>query len=138
MALLATALILASLYRNHIEEHYDAHVFTHLEELVAAAEIDPLGNLQMHERPTDPRFYRLHSGWYWEIKNSRQSLAKSSSLGEEILDVSNLNFEANHDVQNYIWSRPAKTARPYHARILFAFANLTNVHCNSTGNANYR
>lgn len=100
MALLATALILTNLYRDHIAEHYDAHVFTHLEELVAAVEIDQLGNLQMNERPSDPSFYRLNSGWYWEVRNSNGSLEKSPSLGEEALDLSDLNFEENHKVQS--------------------------------------
>ena len=100
MALLATAFILTDLYRDHIAEHYDAHVFTHLEELVAAVEIDQLGNLQMHERPSDPSFYRLNSGWYWEVRNSNGSLEKSPSLGEEALDLSDLNFEENHKVQS--------------------------------------
>lgn len=100
MALLATALILTNLYQDHIEEHYDAHVFTHLEELVAEVEIDSLGNLRMHEQPSDPRFYRLNSGWYWEVQNSSGSLEKSPSLGEETLDLSNLNFEENHEVQS--------------------------------------
>jgi len=100
MALLATALILTNLYRDHIAEHYDAHVFRHLEELVAAVEIDQLGNLQMHGQPSDPSFYRLNSGWYWEVKSSNGSLEKSPSLGEEILDLSELNFEENHKVQS--------------------------------------
>ena len=99
MALLATALILTNLYQDHIEVHYDAHAFTHLEELVAEAEIDGLVNLKMHEQPSDPRFYRLNSGWYWEIKNPNGTLEKSPSLGEETLDLSGLNFEENHDVQ---------------------------------------
>ena len=99
MALLATALILTNLYQDHIEVHYDAHAFTPLEELVAEAEIDGLGNLKMHEQPSDPRFYRLNSGWYWEIKNPNGTLEKSPSLGEETLDLSGLNFEENHDVQ---------------------------------------
>jgi len=96
MALLATALILTNLYRHHIEEHYDAHVFTHLEELIAEIEIDPMGNLLMHEQPSDPRFYRLNSGWYWEVKSSSGSLEKSPSLGKETLDLSGLDFEENH------------------------------------------
>jgi signal transduction histidine kinase len=99
MALLATALILTNLYQHHIEEHYDAHVFTHLEELVAEIEIDPMGNLLMHEQPSDPRFYRLNSGWYWEVKSSSGSLEKSPSLGKETLDLSGLDFEENHNVQ---------------------------------------
>ena len=99
LALLATAFILTNLYQDHIEGHYDAHVFTHLEELVAEIGTDPLGNLQMHEQPSDPRFYRLNSGWYWEVKNPDGSLEKSPSLGDETLDLSGLNFEENHDVQ---------------------------------------
>jgi len=97
--LLMTALILNYLYQDHIEEHYDAHVFTHLEELIAAIEADPDGEVQMYGQPTDPRFYRPNSGWYWEVRQSGKIVAKSPSLGESMLDLSGLVINENHEVQ---------------------------------------
>ena len=99
LALLATALLLGRLYRDHIEEHYDAHVFTHVEELVAAIETSPEGDWSLHSQPTDPRFHRPNSGWYWEVLHSGESLEKSPSLGKNKLDLSSLTLVENHGVQ---------------------------------------
>jgi len=102
LTLLATAFLLTWLYRDHIEQHYDAHVFTHVEELMAAVESGPDGNFTLYRQPTDPRFHRPNSGWYWQILAADRVLAKSDSLGENLLDVSSLNFEENHDMQEVI------------------------------------
>jgi len=80
VTLLVTAIILGRFYRQHMEEHYDAHVFTHLEELIAAIDTGPDGTLILSREPTDPRFHRLDSGWYWEILNTDTALLKSPSL----------------------------------------------------------
>jgi len=102
VTLLATAFILDFLYQDHIEEHYDAHVFTHLEELIAAVETGPDGSFQMNGQPTDPRFYRLNSGWYWMVHKNDKLLEKSASLGESTLDLSGLRAVENHAVQTVI------------------------------------
>jgi len=99
LALLATAFLLGRLYRVHIEEHYDAHVFTHVEELVAAIETSPEGKRRLHSQPTDPRFHLLNSGWYWEVLSAGELLGKSPSLGENQLDLTGLSMVENHDVQ---------------------------------------
>jgi signal transduction histidine kinase len=99
VALLVTAMILNILYQQHIEEHYDAHVFTHLEELVAAIESDSEGDLKMVGEPTDPRFHRLNSGWFWMVRQNGNLLAKSASLGDATLDLSTLKINVNHQVQ---------------------------------------
>jgi signal transduction histidine kinase len=99
IALLATALLFGRLYRDHIEEHYDAHVFTHVEELVAAIETSPEGDRKLHSQPTDPRFHQLNSGWYWEVLEAGEPLEKSPSLGENQLDLTSLSMAENHDVQ---------------------------------------
>jgi len=99
IALLVTAILLGHFYRQHIEEHYDAHVFTHVEELVAAVETGPDGRIVLTRQPTDPRFSRKGSGWYWEILSGERSLEHSASLGDGRLDLSNIVFEENHDVQ---------------------------------------
>lgn len=98
-ALAATALTLTWLYRDHIEQHYDAHVFTHVEELIADVMVDEEGLPYLHRQPTDPRFYRENSGWYWQVMVGGQVLAKSESLGNRLLDISHLNFDENHDAQ---------------------------------------
>lgn len=100
MALLVTAFLLRGLYREHIEIHYDAHVFSHVEELVSAIETGVDGDLSLFRQPTDPRFHRLNSGWYWEVRLAGKPLEKSPSLGENSLDLSGLNIHENHDVQS--------------------------------------
>jgi len=99
LALFVTTFILGSFYRDHIEDHFDAHVFTHVEELVAAVETGPDGKLQMGGQPTDPRFYHLNSGWYWEVRKSGQTLGKSSSLGQKILNLQEMKMGESRDVQ---------------------------------------
>jgi len=100
VALLVTSLILRHLYRDHIEEHFDAHVFNHVEELVAAVEAGPDGVLQMAGQPTDPHFFRLNSGWYWEVLKDGEPLGKSISLGQDTLDLQALEIGETRDVQS--------------------------------------
>ena len=99
LVLVVTAFILGKLYRDHIEEHFDAHVLTHVEELVAAVETGPDGKLQLEGQPTDPRFYHLNSGWYWEVRMAGQSLGKSSSLGGNILNLQELKMGESREAQ---------------------------------------
>jgi signal transduction histidine kinase len=99
LALVATALLLGRFYRSHIEEHYDAHVFTHVEELIAAVDSGPDGELLLSREPTDPRFHRADSGWYWEILGENRVLKKSFSLGDKQLDLRNLSLDEKHGVQ---------------------------------------
>ena len=99
IALVVTAVLLGQFYREHIEEHYDAHVFTHVEELIAAVNSDSQDNLTLSRQPTDPRFHRLESGWYWEIQGNGVPLYKSVSLGDHALDLSEITIDEKHDVK---------------------------------------
>ncbi len=85
--LLVTAVLLVILFRGHIEQRFETLLFDHLEELVAASELTPQGTLKMTWRPSDPRFNRPHSGWYWEIFQSGVSVDRSGSLWREHLKV---------------------------------------------------
>jgi len=85
--LLATTILLVLLFRGHIESRFDNSLQDHLEELVSASNVDPAGTLKMTWRPTDPRFNRPHSGWYWEIRQSDISVARSESLWQDSLNV---------------------------------------------------
>ena len=85
--LLVTAALLVFLFRGHIEQRFEDLLHDHLEELVAASELTRDGALQMTWRPTDPRFNRPHSGWYWQIIRSGMPMACSASLWMESLGV---------------------------------------------------
>jgi len=99
VALVATAVLLTHFYREHIEQHYDAHVITHVEELIASVESSPDGDTTLSREPTDPRFHRLDSGWYWEVLSGDTLLQKSSSLGDQQLDLSEVVLDERHDAQ---------------------------------------
>jgi signal transduction histidine kinase len=99
IALIVTAALLGRFYREHIEGHYDAHVYTHVEELVASVDTAPDGSLMLTREPTDPRFYRNNSGWYWEILTANESIARSPSLDDQRLNLESIKFEENHNIQ---------------------------------------
>ncbi len=99
VTLVVTGLILGNFYRDHTEGHYDAHVFTHVEELIASIETGPDGSIMLAREPTDPRFHRPHSGWYWEVIAGGRPLHRSTSLGDHRLDVSEAILDENHEVQ---------------------------------------
>jgi signal transduction histidine kinase len=80
LALIVTGLMLLTFYRAHIEEHYDAHVRMHMEELVSAAQLSEAGELLLAYPPSDPRYQVKYSGWYWEIRHQGKVLAGSPSL----------------------------------------------------------
>lgn len=87
MALVMTALLLGYYYHDHIAQHFDEHVSIHLEELIEASEFLPDGTFRLASSPSDPNFYNLHSGWYWEIRQSGTTLERSLSLGDDSLDL---------------------------------------------------
>lgn len=90
MALIVTGLLLWYSFREHTAHHYEEHVSMHLEELITASGFSPEGSFELAFRPSDPRFHILHSGWYWEVKQSGETLKRSPSLGESNLDIGNL------------------------------------------------
>ncbi|MGD2129928.1 MAG: ATP-binding protein [Lysobacterales bacterium] len=99
IALLGTGYLLNHLYREHIQEHYDAHVFSHVEELIAAIYTSEQGQVMLHREPTDPRFHRVDSGWYWEVMSGDQPVLKSTSLGSFNLNLDGIIPDESHDVQ---------------------------------------
>ncbi len=79
-ALLAVGFMLVLLFRDHIERRFDTQLRDHMEELVAASEILPNGQLQLTWVPSDPRFNRPLSGWYWQIFDKGKAVKQSKSL----------------------------------------------------------
>ncbi len=101
VTLLVTAVLLVSLFRGHIEQRFEALLLDHLQELVSATEWTQEGTLQMLWRPSDPRFNRPHSGWYWEILQSGVSAARSDSLWKESLKVTETRLGEIPQIQQF-------------------------------------
>ena len=53
MALAVVAALLILMFQHHIEEHFDAFLYDHLEENIAAAIIDHSGELHLTWVPAD-------------------------------------------------------------------------------------
>jgi signal transduction histidine kinase len=87
IALAITAMMLVSFNRDHMAQHYDAHVAMHLEELTGASQLEARGAFSLAFNPSDPRYQDINSGWYWEVKQSGKTLKRSPSLGEYTLNL---------------------------------------------------
>lgn len=87
MTLIITAQLLVYFFHDHAAQHYDEHVSMHLEELFEASRFLPDGTFELAFNPSDPRYHDLHSGWYWEVKQSGSTLEGSPSLGGSSLNL---------------------------------------------------
>ena len=90
MALTISALLLVYSYRDHAARHYDEHVSMHMDELLDASELKQDGTFDLKYAPSDPRYRDLYSGWYWEVKGSGLSLKRSPSLGDNDLNIGDI------------------------------------------------
>ena len=65
LTLAVVAILLTLLFQRNVEEHFDAFLFDHLEENVAAGRLDENGHFYMSWVPANLRFKQPLSGWYW-------------------------------------------------------------------------
>jgi len=79
-SLALTGFLIVFLFKGHIEKRFDSQLDDHLEELVAAGEVSASGSFSLTWTPSDPRFNRPHSGWYWEILENDFVRYQSNSL----------------------------------------------------------
>ena len=77
LSLTLAGLLLAKLFGGHIERRFDLELYEHIEELAAASEVSPEGLHKLTWIPTEPRFKRPHSGWYWQITRGETIEKKS-------------------------------------------------------------
>jgi signal transduction histidine kinase len=80
LSLSCAGLLLAKLFGDHIERRFDLELYEHIEELVASSEVSPEGLHKLTRIPSEPRFNRPHSGWYWQITRRGNIEKKSESL----------------------------------------------------------
>jgi signal transduction histidine kinase len=103
--LFATGALMAVLFRDYIERRFDAALMDHLEELVAAAEIDREGALTLTWVPVDPRFNRPQSGWYWQIREAGAVMAQSDSIWGHGLELPDPRAGAGPQTQEFVGPR---------------------------------
>ena len=103
-SLVAAGFLLTFLFRDHIERRFDQELYDHLEELVAAGEVTPEGAFELSWIPSDPRFNRPQSGWYWQVARAGKDAARSGSLWRSRMPV--LTPEAEHRPQVQLLEGP--------------------------------
>ena len=86
-SLVAAGVLLVFLFRDHIERRFDQGLHDHFQELVAAGEVAADGAFALTWIPSDPRFDRPLSGWYWQIGRSGEVVARSGSLWRDRIPV---------------------------------------------------
>ncbi|CCQ75057.1 sensor histidine kinase [Magnetospira sp. QH-2] len=88
-ALALVGLVLVLLFENHIQSRFENQLADHLEELVAAGNVNADGRLTLTWSPADPRFNRPLSGWYWQVRglDTVEGRLGSSSLKDHPLPV---------------------------------------------------
>ena len=86
VALAVAGVVLAALFRAHVERRLEAELAVHLDQLAAALEAAPDGGLSLAREPNDPRFRRPYSGLYWQVSAAAGEPAlRSRSLWDTVL-----------------------------------------------------
>src|SRR5262245_15970581 len=73
--------ILLWLFSERIESRFDAFLTAYQQQLIAGAELEADGTVQLRAQPADPRFDLPFSGWYWQVNEGDRTLAQSASAG---------------------------------------------------------
>ena len=84
-ALAAAGVILADLFREHVQQRVEAELGTHLDQLTALLERIPDGPLRLAGELSDPRFRRPLSGLYWQVEDPGEGRLRSRSLWDQVL-----------------------------------------------------
>ncbi len=79
-ALVAGYLFIAAILEDFITRRFDAETRTIAEAVIAGASISGSGRVTVAQPPGDPRFSMPLSGWYWQLSQDGQVVAKSPSL----------------------------------------------------------
>ncbi|MEQ9518814.1 MAG: hypothetical protein RLN89_05165, partial [Parvibaculum sp.] len=95
VVLVVGGLALSSLFRQSVETTFDDNLDAILDSLIAAVEVTGEGELVLTRTLSDPRFQRVYSGWYWQVKvmeeermddtSSPQTALRSRSLFDQAL-----------------------------------------------------
>ena len=68
LALAAGGVVLSGAFRNAAQASFDSGLEADMDGLIAAADPDPDGGVQLQDRFLNSRFARIYSGLYYQIK----------------------------------------------------------------------
>ncbi|MGD9510902.1 MAG: sensor histidine kinase [Geminicoccaceae bacterium] len=87
LAVTATGLALAALFREHLDAQYDSELVHQLDSLTATFELDQSGRPALRTPPADPRFHEAYGGRYWQIDAGSAPPLRSRSLWDRTLSL---------------------------------------------------
>ena len=79
-ALLVAWLVLSSLLSDFVERRLAAELGATARAVMAASDWNALGAFAVSPTPADPRFEQPLSGWYWQVADGAQVLARAPAL----------------------------------------------------------
>jgi signal transduction histidine kinase len=85
IAVVVTGVLLADLFRRHVENGFETELTVHLNQLAAQATFAADGSVSVAQPLSDPRFRRPLSGLYWQIDGPDGPRRRSRSLWDQIL-----------------------------------------------------
>lgn len=87
--LVAGGLLLSNVFRASVERQLDDRLIADMENLIAAAEPAPTGELMMMNAISDQRYDTAFSGWYWQVTPEGDAAGRltSRSLWDKSLEA---------------------------------------------------
>ena len=106
LGLVVGGFVLSGVFRSVVESSFDAQLTFDLDGLIAAAESDVEDHVTLEGRYSDPRFERIFSGWYWQIRpvqaiNAGAQPQASRSLWDQTLTARSLVAGENNTMWGY-------------------------------------
>jgi signal transduction histidine kinase len=94
--LVAGGIALSTLFRQSVETTFDGNLEAILDSLIATVEAGEGGSLTLARPLSDPRFQRVYSGWYWQVRPFRGDRALAQGRKESALRSRSLFDQALH------------------------------------------
>ena len=88
LSLLLTGLVLAQLFRDHVDTQFRVELLRELDRLTAGFELPMDGQPQPGHAEVEPRWLQPYSGRYWQVNSpSRAGMLRSRSLWDTVLKL---------------------------------------------------
>lgn len=85
LALGAAGVLLAALFHAHVERRLETELLIQIEQIAAALERRPTGEVILTHQPSDPAFRKPYSGSYWQVDGPDGPVFRSRSLWDVAL-----------------------------------------------------
>jgi signal transduction histidine kinase len=85
--ILLGGLALDRIVTGTLVRNFDARLAETLPQMIAAAELDSLGDVRFNRPPVEPRFVEPYSGHYWQVSAEGRADFRSRSLWDRRLDL---------------------------------------------------